>query len=340
MAKRKAVTVEDPMVKIAKESALDVGLGGEVEFWVDTGSPVINWAVSGSMDGGIPHGRITVIRGPYSSGKSLVLYATLAAIQAQGGVAALYDVEQSARRGFLAKMGVDVDKLLYSDEIFVEDVFDSMMALIAGMRKKKDDRPIVIGMDSLAALMSRHEAKGKMKEKSMDRAVLIAKGIRKVNKLLALSNACLFIVNQERERINTDKMNPFKRKTKKMPGGQSVGFFAATVISMGSFAKIWSEGSAKRVLGVRCRFTISKNKVSTPFRAGTFDLYFVGKNVGVDHQSGVTDMLKINGLLDVRGGRYFIKGRKKSLAADEILRYFDQHRAKLNDMLMAVEERI
>src|SRR5689334_8608783 len=55
---------------------------------------------------GLPRGGVTELLGPESSGKTALLYSTLAAVQRQGGLAALVDAEGSADAEALAASGI------------------------------------------------------------------------------------------------------------------------------------------------------------------------------------------------------------------------------------------
>ena len=62
--------------------------------------------------GGFPRGRLTELLGVETSGKTSLLYSTLAAAQRQGGLVALVDAEGSADPESLAGCGVDLRALL------------------------------------------------------------------------------------------------------------------------------------------------------------------------------------------------------------------------------------
>lgn len=62
--------------------------------------------------GGIPRGRITTVDGPESSGKTTLAYHVLANAQADGGLAAFVDAEQSADAEELRRCGIDFASLV------------------------------------------------------------------------------------------------------------------------------------------------------------------------------------------------------------------------------------
>ena len=66
----------NPYASFLNESALS-NVGG----WLDTGSMVLNGIVSGSLFGGIPKNRMTLLAGPSMTGKSFILQKILANAQ-------------------------------------------------------------------------------------------------------------------------------------------------------------------------------------------------------------------------------------------------------------------
>ncbi len=79
---------------------------GQVPYYVDTGNLAINYACSGKfIKGGFPGGRIIEAFGPEASGKSLLGYCFLGAIQKQGGIAVLLDCERSSGSDFAERCG-------------------------------------------------------------------------------------------------------------------------------------------------------------------------------------------------------------------------------------------
>ena len=58
--------------------------------WIDTGSYVLNAIVSGSIHGGIPKGRVTMLAGESMTGKSLFVMKILASAQKEGLIPYIY----------------------------------------------------------------------------------------------------------------------------------------------------------------------------------------------------------------------------------------------------------
>ena len=63
--------------------------------WIDTGSYVLNAIISGSIHGGIPKGRVTMLAGESMTGKSLFVQKILAKAQEEGLVPVIFDTENA-----------------------------------------------------------------------------------------------------------------------------------------------------------------------------------------------------------------------------------------------------
>ena len=63
--------------------------------WIDTGSYVLNAIISGSLRGGIPKGRVTMLAGESMTGKSLFVMKILAAAQKDGLIPVIFDTENA-----------------------------------------------------------------------------------------------------------------------------------------------------------------------------------------------------------------------------------------------------
>jgi RecA/RadA recombinase len=73
-------------------------------YWLDTGSPRLN-SVVGSRELGAAYGKMIVLAGDYSSGKTLLGTKLLGLAQADGAECGHVDIENSADPAFALKMG-------------------------------------------------------------------------------------------------------------------------------------------------------------------------------------------------------------------------------------------
>ena len=124
------------MVKEEKQKALEAALAqiekqfgkGSVMKLGDKGANMqIETTPTGclSLDlalglGGIPKGRIIEVYGPESSGKTTLALHAIAEVQKKGGRAAYIDAENAIDPNYAKNLGVNIDELILSAQIFAE----------------------------------------------------------------------------------------------------------------------------------------------------------------------------------------------------------------------------
>ena len=106
-----------------------------VKDFCSTGCTPLNIAISNRVGGGIPYGRMTVLEGLASSGKSLVSATALAENQKKGGISIWFDNEFSVDKMFLQAIGINMDKLIYTNYEFIEDMMDATETMIYEIRE-------------------------------------------------------------------------------------------------------------------------------------------------------------------------------------------------------------
>ena len=125
---------------------------------ISTGSMSLDLATG---IGGVPRGRIVEIYGPESSGKTTLTLHIIAEAQKTGGRAAFIDAEHALDPEYARNLGVDVDELLVSQPDYGEQALEIVEMLV---RSGAID---VVVVDSVAALVPKHEIDGAMGESAV-----------------------------------------------------------------------------------------------------------------------------------------------------------------------------
>lgn len=243
--------------------------------------------------GGVARGRVHVLRGEYSSGKTLVMLKTVAAFQRYcrscGNPAFKWDEIQMKRTKvncgcpryiparalwvdaenvwdsqWAARMGVDLDQLFVARAEAGEDVVD---IVDGGIRSGNFD---IIVVDSLAALTPQEEIDGSAADKQMGaQARLIGKALRKFTAgQLAAAAHCIPTVlmsNQIRMKIGVVYGNP-----ETSPGGKAPEFYAATMAKVKRTEIVEAANGLAVAHSMEVHF--SKNKTAPPFRTAAFTI--------------------------------------------------------------------
>ena len=151
--------MDEALAQIQKQ----FGKGAVMRLCDDSARMNIEARPTGSMSldratgiGGVPRGRIIEVFGPESSGKTTLTLHIIAEAQKQGGRAAFIDAEHALDPEYARTLGVDVDELLVSQPDYGEQALE-----IAEMLVRSGAVEIVV-VDSVAALVPKHEIDGAM----------------------------------------------------------------------------------------------------------------------------------------------------------------------------------
>jgi recombination protein RecA len=323
--KRKKTTdnhdLDDIFGSVAKDTGGDILSDiDSVKYFVDTGSLALNYICSGRfIDGGIPGGKLTEIYGPSSSAKSLIGNNILFGCQKINGVPILLDCENSANKEFIEKAShVDNKKLLRYSPQSLEDVFSKIYSVIENIRKRNKTVPIVIVYDSIGVSPSARELrevdlpedydKATYKkivggnEQPGERAKICSRELRKLNSVMADSDATVIILNQTRDKIGIMYGNPETTAG----GGNALPFYASCRIRPQTQKKIEKKITAKKtkILGVNLKIKNVKNKTHKPFvESEGIQLLF---DKGINPVSGLLSCLLEEERIIAKGAGNFI----------------------------------
>ena len=274
----------------------------DIKDFVSTGSSMLDLAISNRTNGGIAVGRITEINGLESSGKSLLASHILAETQKQGGIAVYIDTETSVSVDFLGAIGVDVSKLLYLHFETVEDIFEAIEDIVTKVRESNKDKLVTILVDSLAATSTKIEIEADFDKDgyATSKAIIISKALRKITQLIGRQKVALVFTNQLRQKLGVMFGDPWTTS-----GGKALPFHSSTRVRLKNLGQI---KSGNKIIGMKCRAQVIKNRLGPPLRHADYDMYF---DSGIDNYGGWLNVMKEHKLLTQAGSWYTITYRKK-----------------------------
>jgi recombination protein RecA len=293
----------DPKTRARVQSAVDVSVDKQ-----STPSIGLNLA----LKGGLAYGRQILVWGNKSAGKSSFCLQMLALAQKEGKSCAWIDAEHSYDPEWAKSLGVDPEKLIYSQAKTVNDMVDVATKLM-------DAEVDIIVVDSISALLPAiyFEKDGNELKDLQDTKQIgaEAKDMTHAVKMLnyANKNTLLILISQQRNQFGS--MHASHIPT----GGMAVKFFSSTVI------KLWSsEAEANAIkagikvgdkiieqrVGRPVNWIIDYNKVGPPNLSGQYDFYYQGENLGVDLVGETLDVAEMCGIVEKGGAWYTVNGER------------------------------
>jgi recombination protein RecA len=257
---------------------------------ISTGSIAIDLALG---VGGLPRGRVCEIYGPESSGKTTFCLSAIAQAQKQGGNAVFIDVEHALDPRYAKVVGVDLENLMVSQPESGEDALNITETLI---RSGAID---IIVIDSVAALVSKHELDGQMGDATVGlQARMMSQAMRRLTGAISKSQCVVLFTNQIREKIGVMFGSP-----ETQPGGRALKFFSSVRMDIRRIGQI--KESSGKVVGNRTRIKMVKNKVAPPFTETEFDIMY---NEGISHSGSLVDLGVEDKMLEKKGSWISYKG--------------------------------
>jgi recombination protein RecA len=260
--------------------------------------------------GGFPRGRVVVIFGPESSGKTTVALQVIAEAQKTGGMAAFVDAEHALDPIYARKLGVDVDNLLVAQPDYGEQALEIAEALV---RSNAID---VLVVDSVAALVPKAELEGEMGDSHMGlQARLMSQALRKLTGIVSKSRTCLVFINQIREKIGVMFGNP-----ETTTGGRALKFYSSVRVDIRRIAAI-KDGDV--VVGSRTKIKVVKNKTAAPFREAEFDIMY---GEGISREGDLLDLGVAKEIVEKSGAWFSYKGERIGQGRENVKQFLKENK--------------
>jgi len=264
---------------------------------------VISTRVPGVDDaigrGGVPLGRITILRGGEGSGKTTLCLQLVAEVQALGGWAVYYDNEHKLDPDYAKALGVDGNLFIMSQPDTVEDFFESAFKMVARIKERRlmtgKRTPVIMVLDSINSAISKAVMEGEATDQHYaPEARVWSKQLPKLNKMISREDIALVLISQVREKIGV----MFGNK-EEMAGGKAPRFYASLIMNV---QRIGSETESDVKVANKTQVTCEKNQVAPPFRKAAFLIRY-GK--GGDFSRSLLAVADKYAIVTKRGTTYF-----------------------------------
>jgi len=169
---------------------------------IDTGSYILNAALSGSLFGGVPNNKITAFAGESATGKTFVVLGVLKRFlddNPTGGVV-YFDTEAAVTKEMMETRGIDVSRVAISEPQSIEEFRTNAVRMLTKYieTSKKDRPPMMMVLDSLGMLSSAKELEDVESGKAardMTKAQLLRGTFRVLSLKLAKAGVPLLVTN-------------------------------------------------------------------------------------------------------------------------------------------------
>tara|TARA_Y100000996_G_scaffold414723_1_gene406508 strand:- start:7557 stop:8543 length:987 start_codon:yes stop_codon:yes gene_type:complete len=273
---------------------------------ISTGSISLDSAIG---IGGVPRGRIVEIYGPESSGKTTLTLHIIAEAQKENGRAAFIDAEHAFDPAYAKKLGVDLDKLEFSQPDDGEQALEITDILV------QSGALDVIVVDSVAALVPKAELSGEMGDSHMGlQARLMSQALRKLTATVSKSKTCIIFINQIRHKIGVMFGSP-----ETTTGGNALKFYSSVRLDIRRRASI-KDGDA--IVGNRTKVKVVKNKVAAPNRLCEFDIMF---GEGISYEGDLIDLAVEAEIIKKMGSWYSYNDEKIGQGRENAKQYVKEN---------------
>lgn len=268
--------------------------------------------------GGWPRGRITLLWGDYSSGKSTICLQAVANAQKQGLVCAYVDMEHALDPIYAENLGCNMSELI----LLQPDGGEQALEAIKLMAQEKAVDLIIL--DSIVACAPESELEGELADPNIGRqAKLFSSFFKQVTPAIEKANMTLICTNQVRLRPG-GYGNP-----EVLPCGQAQLFYSSIICRTRRQAS-QKEETSEGIVANQISVNVEKNKLAPPFRKAELMIYY-GKGFSVDNE--MFDIAVEFGIIDKAGAWFSYHGEKIGQGAVKAKAWLNEHK-DIKDVIM------
>ena len=288
---------------------------------------------------GIPVGRLTVVRGWESSGKSTLITHLVAETLQRSGLAVLLDSEFAFDEERAARIGVDMDgNFLLAQPPTVEASIALIESSIKEIREETPDALALVVWDSVGGTPTKSQIENEFGEsEARGQHARIISSARRITGLVAKENIALVIVNQNKELVDS---SPFRSsETSTMLARHPLQFHASTIIDMRKGTELVLGDKTNpdaEAYGITARAKITKNKCSNPFGKCEIKVLF---DTGFDDAYAHFQAALKLGIVKKKGSWYNTDGVDRAFHEADFGAILDSQEGLLDRIALAAREK-
>jgi RecA/RadA recombinase len=322
--------------KIGNKNASIVsdGIVGDLSGFIDTGSFLLNVAVSGSMFKGFPDNKISSLAGPPGVGKSFILLTMISRFLQKypKGTAVFFESESAQRQDTMEGFGIDTSRVLFVPVTTVQELRGQALQILEEyekiLPKERMENKMFLCLDSLGNLSTSKEMGDSVEGKEtqdMTRAKLIKSAFRVLTLKLGVLGVPFVVTNHI---YMSQGLYP-----QAVVGGGTGSLYNSSTICMLSKRKE-KEGTDFVGNVVHCK--MDKSRFTK--EGSTVDI-LINFSTGLSLYHGILDEMVSAGLVKSTGTRFEFPGSDTKVFRKEVNRnpekYFSQELMEKLDVVLA-----
>lgn len=274
---------------------------------IPTGSILLDMALG---IGGFPRGRLIELFGLPSSGKSSLTLHTAASAQRLGLPVLYADYECAFDPKYAKVIGVQFDPNLW--ELVQPD--NAEQGLDIAKTFIESGAVGLIIFDSLAAMAPKKLIDGEIDDQHMAlQARLMSQSIQMLAAKIKKSNVVVIFINHVRDVLGGRPL-PGGRIRKTTPGGSALKFYSSIRVELspresiaGKIPDVVTGGMMDGAVALKVQAMVVKNKLSAPYRLGTF---YLSSNRGIHEQRTILEVAVARSIIKQNGSRFVLPFRQ------------------------------
>lgn len=271
---------------------------------VDTGSYILNAALSGSIFGGVPNNKITAFAGESATGKTFFVMGVVQKflIDNPNGAVFYFDTEAAVTKDMMKSRGIDVSRVIISEPDTIQKFRHTALQILENYEKSGKDRPpMMMVLDSLGQLSTTKEVEdtGDGKEtRDMTKAAVLKATFRVLNLKLARAGVPMVITNHVYEMVGS------YIPTKEMAGGSGLKYTASQIC----YLTKRKEKDGKDVIGSIIKVKMMKSRFTKENKIVEVLLTY---DKGLDRYYGLLDLAEKYNIFKKTSTRYELQDGSK-----------------------------
>lgn len=286
--------LEDENTNIAEDG------GGSAEYTgcIDTGSYILNAALSGSIYGGVPNNKITAFAGESATGKTFFVLGIVKSFLDSNPDAGIiyYDTEAAVTRDMMKQRGVDTKRVIIAEPDTIQKFREHALKFLEayGKTDEKDRPPMMMVLDSLGMLSTSKEMADSLAgndTRDMTKSQVIKAAFRVLTLKCAKYRVPMIVTNHVYAMVGSYV------PTNEISGGTGLKY-AASTIAMLSKRK---EKVDNEVIGNIIKVKMYKSRLSKENQQVECLLTY---DKGLDRYYGLLDLAEKHNIFKKSGNRY------------------------------------